>query len=116
MVDWNGWSKMTNASDIYTLYLKPHHLPAEGQQVTITGATADDLHPRVGETKKGIVLTFKGAKRKLILNQGNANRLVDIGGDDISGWVGLVILLKPEPLNKSKNTIRIYPANGTSGA
>lgn len=106
-------NKPTKVSDVYTLYLKPWHLPSAGIDVTITSAHIADLHPRPGseETKPGIVLSFKGATRKLVLNGGNAGRMVDLGGDDPDHWMGLVIRLKPAPLTKTKQTIIIEPAS-----
>jgi hypothetical protein len=102
------------ASDIYTLYLKPRHLPATGCDVTISRATVETLHPRPTEEKPGIVLQFKGKNRRLILNQSNANKMVDLGGDDIGGWPGLVVNIKPVSYTKDKQTIVIGPAANNS--
>src|SRR5690606_29802088 len=75
---------------------KPHHLPADGsaREATIEKATIETLHPRPTETKKFVVVSFVGKVHKLILNGGNANRLVAIAGDDLTGWSGIVISLK----------------------
>jgi DNA invertase Pin-like site-specific DNA recombinase len=98
---------MTKASDIYTLYLKPAHLPTQGsREATIERAEVKTLHPRPGQEQKAIVISFKGKPHKLILNQGNANRLATIGGDNIEGWAGLVISKTRTP-NKGK---RVQPS------
>lgn len=100
---------MPKVSELYTLYLKPKHLPAEGtREATIQTATAEILHPLPGHEKKALVLSFVGRPHKLILNQGNANRMVSIGGDDFSGWAGLVIGLKRGKWG-SRETIIIEP-------
>lgn len=102
---------MSNVSDIYTLWLKPWHLPADKPvSVTITQATVETLHPRPTEEKKAIVLSFAGKNRRLILNSTNANKMTDIGGEDFTGWQGLVIQLKRAAFTKGKETIIIGPA------
>lgn len=102
---------MTNVSDIYTLWLKPWHLPpGKPVNVTIERAEVRTIHPRPTEEKKAIILTFAGKNRKLILNDGNANKMADIGGEDWTGWQGLVIQLKRASYTKDKETIHILPA------
>lgn len=109
---------MSNVSDIYDLWLKAHHLPLDKVvNVTIAKAEVRTLHPRPTEEKKAIILTFAGKNRKLILNDGNANKMSDIGGEDYTGWAGLVISIKRQAYTKDKETILISPAptngNGT---
>ena len=99
---------MTKVSDLHTLWLKPHHLPEQGTNVTIEQVTIEQLHPRPGQTRQGIVLRFKGKSRRLIVNAGNANRLADIAGEETDGWPGHVIRLTPS-LWGSKPTILIEP-------
>ena len=102
-------------SDIYTLYLKPKHLPEEGsKETTIERATVETLHPRPGQEIKAIVLSFVGKHHKLILNQGNANRLASIAGLDTEAWEGIVISLKRGKWG-SKATIIIEPATNGNG-
>src|SRR5688572_22594625 len=86
---------MAKASDIYTLYLKPAHLPTQGaREATIERAEVKEIHPRPGQKKTVIILSFVGKVHKLILNQGNANRLAIIAGDDLEGWPGIVVSLR----------------------
>ncbi len=101
---------MTKVSDYYVLYLKAHHLPADGskREATIAGAEAATIHPRPGQTKKVILLSFVGRPHKLILTQGNANRMVAIAGDDLSGWPGVVIGLRRDTWG-DKPTVVIEP-------
>jgi hypothetical protein len=101
---------MTKASDYYVLYLKPHHLPTDGsrREATIESAKVVTLHPRPGQEQRAILVSFVGKVHKLILNQGNANRLVAIAGDDLEGWPGVVIGLKRATYGP-KETILIEP-------
>jgi len=101
------------ASDIYTLYLKPKHLPQDGtsKQTTIEKAEIRTLHPRPGQEIRAIVLSFEGKPHKLILNQGNANRMVSIGGDETESWAGMVVGLKRGKWG-SKDTVIVESVNG----
>lgn len=102
------------ASDIYTLYLKPAHLPADGsrREATIESATVATLHPRPGQEQRAILLSFVGKAHKLILNQSNANRLATIGGDDCDGWAGLVIGLRRDRYGQKETVIIEAATNG----
>jgi hypothetical protein len=104
-------------SDIYTLYLKPVHLPPDGCNVTITAAEVRELHPRPGteEIEHKLILSFKSATRKLIVNQTQANRLVDLLGEDYTAWVGKVVHLSANRLNKNQQTILVGPARNGKG-
>lgn len=102
---------MPNVSDLYDLWLKAHHLPIDKPcNVTIEKAEVKTLHPRPTETEQKIVLSFAGKSRRLILNDGNANRMVDIGGEDYTAWQGLVIQIRRTRFTKDKETIIISPA------
>jgi hypothetical protein len=105
---------MTKVSDIYTLYLKPQHLPQDGsqRQATIEKAEVKTLRPRPTEEKRFIVVSFVGKPHKLILNQGNANRMATIAGDDLSGWPGIVISLSRATWGPKETIIISEPKNG----
>ncbi len=105
---------MPKASDYYTLFLKAHHLPADGsqRQATIERAEVKELHPRPTEKKRLIVVSFVGKVHKLILNQGNANRLATLGGDDCDGWAGLVIGLRRDKYGQKETVVIEAPTNG----
>jgi hypothetical protein len=106
---------MTKVSELYTLYLKPAHLPQDGsrREATIEKAEVATLHPRPGQESKAILISFVGKAHKLILNQSNANRMYNIGGDDTDAWAGLVIGLRRDRYGQ-KETIVIEP--GPNGA
>lgn len=102
---------MPNVSDLYDLWLKAAHLPADKLvSVTIERAEVKTVHPRPTEERRVIVLSFVGKNRRLILNSTNASKMADIGGEDYSGWAGLVVQLKRQQYTKDKETIIISPA------
>jgi hypothetical protein len=105
---------MPKASDYYTLYLRPAHLPADGsrREATIEKATVATLHPRPGQEQRAILLSFVDKAHKLILNQSNANRLATLGGDDIDGWAGLVIGLRRDKYGQKETVIVEAATNG----
>lgn len=107
---------MSNVSEVYDLWLKAAHLPADkAVNVTIEKAAVRVLHPRPTEEKPAIVLSFVGKSRRLILNSTNANAMATIGGEDTDGWAGLVISLKRQKYNAKLETIIIGPALTTNG-
>lgn len=107
---------MSNVSDIYNLWLKPWHLPPDKPvNVTIQEAEVRTLHPRPTEEKRALILSFVGKNRRLILNDGNANKLADLGGEDYNAWAGLVISLKRQQYTKDKATIIVGPATNGNG-
>lgn len=104
------------ASDLYTLYLKPAHLPTDGspRQATIESAALATLHPRPGQEQRAILVSFVGKAHKLILNQSNANRLVAIAGDDCDGWAGIVVNLRRDRYG-AKETVVVEAATNGNG-
>lgn len=102
------------ASEVYTLYLKAHHLPQDGspRQATIESAAVATLHPRPGQEQRAILVSFKGRPHKLILNQSNANRLVAIAGDDLEGWPGIVVNLRRDKYGQKETVIVSEATNG----
>ncbi len=106
---------MPRIGNLYKLWLKAHHLPPEGAEVTISRATVETLNPKPGQTEKKVVLAFKGRNRRLVLNDGNANRMLDIAGsDNTDDWTGLVVRLRPADYTTKKRTI-ILEAAGQPG-
>lgn len=101
---------MGKVSDIYKLYLKPHHLRGQSREATIAGATVETLHPQPGIEEQAIVICFEGKPHRLILNQTNAMRMYDLAGDVIEKWAGLRLVLRPAKWGK-KDTIVIEPGN-----
>lgn len=108
---------MSNVSDIYTLWLKPWHLPVgKSVSVTIQKVETRIIHPRPTEERAALILSFAGRNRKLILNDGNANKMSDIGGEDWTAWQGLVVQLKRVQFTKDKETIHVLPDTTPKGS
>lgn len=103
-----------NAADFTTLWLKAPDIPEKGAVATIERVEARKLHPRPGQEETRLVLSFRGKVKKLILTDGNINRLVRLGGEDTDGWIGLVVRLKPATYGQ-KQTIVIEPAPTAGG-
>lgn len=104
----------TPIGELYNFYLKPGHLPSGGCNVIIAGVEVKELHPRPTETEQKLVLSFKNATRKMIVNQTQAARLVDLFGEDYTTWVGQTVHLSAVAFTKSQQTILVGPArNGT---
>lgn len=89
-------TQVTKVSDIWPLYLKGRHLPADGsaREATISKAEVEKLHPRANLEQFAIVVSFVGKVHKLILNGSTARALVDIAGDDFSKWGGITVNLR----------------------
>lgn len=108
---------MASVSDLYTLWLKPWHLPpGKLVSVTIEKVEVRTIHPRPTEEKAALILSFVGKNRRLILNDGNANKMADIGGEDYTAWKGLVIQLQRASYTANKETIYILPPDGNTPA
>lgn len=107
---------MPSVSDLYDLWLKPIHLPADkAVSVTIQQVEVKELHPRPTQTEKKLVVSFVGKNRRLILNDSNANRMATIGGEDYTAWSGLAVQLKRQKYTADKETIIIMPAPTANG-
>ena len=101
-------------SKLYNLWLKARHLPSDGCQVEIESVAQEELFARPGAPGKiHLVLSFKNASRRLILNGGNANRLADVS-DDTDDWPGVVVSLTPSKW-AGKDTIILSPVVNGNG-
>jgi hypothetical protein len=108
---------MPSVADLYSLYLRAEHLPPDKViPVVIERCSLEELHPKPGQTAKRLVLAFKGKSRRLVVNNSNAGRLADIGGEDYTAWPGLVIGLKRVKYTKDQDTIVIVAAPTNGGA
>lgn len=59
---------------------------------------------------KRVVLSFTGAKKKLILNKTGANNLVAAYGDDLANWPGKEVILSPGAANNGQAMILVQGA------
>ena len=85
----------------------------KGERKTVTIASVDDhVFPgrNGGPSESKTVLTFEGARKKLVLNTTRGKRLISLfGGDDV-GWIGKRITLSAQPSFNGVLTVVIDPA------
>lgn len=107
--------QVMSIDDVYgstSKFLKAADLQGGKPVVEIEDA---DVHENTynGETKKQIVLTFKGKEKVLGLNKTNARRISQlIGSEDWSEWIGWRIRLFVDQTDldgKVVDCIRIFP-------
>lgn len=101
---------MAKVSQVYASpWLRAEDLQGKTVKVTISAATVEKLPQSDGTQAEKIVVSFLGAKRKLILNKTQAAALVTIAGDETADWPGAMVFLAPQPTNNGKLTIAILP-------
>lgn len=62
--------------------------------VEIAGVEGGELHrPGTGKTDRRPIVSFKGAKKKLVLNATNGKAVESMYGSQVEGWVGKKIAL-----------------------
>lgn len=102
---------MAKVSEVYASpWLRAEDLQGKTVKVTVSAAALETLPQADGSQAQKIVVSFLGAKRKLILNKTQAAALVTIAGDETAGWPGAVVYLAPQPTNNGKLTIAILPS------
>lgn len=101
---------MAKVSQVYASpWLRAEDLQGKTVKVTISTAAVETLPQADGSQAEKIVVSFLGAKRKLILNKTQASALVAIAGDETADWPGAMVYLAPQPTNNGKLSIAILP-------
>lgn len=103
-------------NDIYgnnSQWLKAEDLQGAKPVVTIESAEVKE-NTYNGETKKQIVLQFRGKEKQLGLNFTNASRIVELlGTEDYNQWIGASIKLYTDKTTladgRTVPCIRIFP-------
>jgi len=93
-------------------YVGAWDLEGGEKTVVIDRIAVEDLKSVDGQTKKKPVVSFRGAKRRLILNKVNAQTIADLYGPDVDKWVGKPITLIATTTNafgKTVECIRVKP-------
>lgn len=66
--------------------------------VTIKAVGLEDLQlPGTSATEKKLVMSFEGAKKKLVVNKTNAQRIAKLYGGQTEDWIGKQITLYFDP-------------------
>ncbi|MBN1994465.1 MAG: hypothetical protein JW953_17335 [Anaerolineae bacterium] len=105
--------KVSQIAGYQSPYLKNSDLPSPAQAV-VMGVTLETLfNPSSNKREERLLLTFKGKRKKLILNKTQAARMVEMFGDETGDWVGQVVRLVPIT-DRGKPSIKVErpPANG----
>jgi len=77
-------------------YLKAEDILGKQVTVTISGCAQEEM-PQSREQKP--VLSFANARKRLILNVTNANRIAELHGNETAGWTGQQITLYTEKVD-----------------
>ena len=103
-------------------YLCAADLRGKDATVVIEKVFADDL-PLEGksETKRGVILRFKGKQKALVANKTNLKTIAELHGPYTSDWLGKAITLFPTTTRFGRSTvecIRVRPKvkNGAAPA
>ena len=89
-------------------YVSAPDLRGQAIDVVMGNVTMEDVDGR-GEMKP--LLQFQGKEKGLVLNKTNANRIVDLYGDDTAAWFGKTICLYPSETEFQGKTVPCVRVN-----
>lgn len=99
------------ASDLFkSQYLAAEDLPPNAVTVLIQKVDVEELREPSGKLRPKLILSFKGAKKRMVLNKTNAMFLAQHAGDETGGWVGWKVVLTTQKVmfeGKLTNAIRL---------
>lgn len=99
---------MAKVSEIYeSAWLKAEDLKGKAYTMRIQETAVSEFKNQDGTKERKIVISFAGAKKKLICNKGQASTLVKLFGDDTDHWNGKEVVLSAIPTNNGKEGIAI---------
>ena len=73
-----------------------------GRTVTVVIETVEEVtvpEPRTGRVQRKVAVSFKGAKKRLLLNATNARALAKLFGTETDAWTGKGVMLRAENIN-----------------
>lgn len=109
-----------NVTEIFpSRWVEPDDLGSKRVTVEITGATMEEVFNRQTNTKeKKLALSFKGARKLMLLNKTQAFKIAEImGSPDTDNWRGHSIVLRAGVAPNKKPTIIVEaPAVATPAA
>ena len=100
-------------SRVSELYPSKWLSPADIQRpvmVTILSVDIEELRQADGSRANKLVLTFRNAHKRMVLNQTQAKRLADLLGDEFGGWPEARVKLAPSRASNGKDTIAVLEA------
>ncbi len=97
------------------VWLRAEDLGGRPHVVTIARVDLEDIRQASGEKKTAAVLTFEGAKRRMIANKTQCSALASVcGSGRFSDWVGHDVVLEPATAPNGRPTIAIRAAGRAS--
>lgn len=109
-------TKLSDLTAYQSPWLKPEDLKNKAITVRIFEVKLEDIRQQNGDKETKIVLSFIGAKKRLILNKSQAIALANISKTEaFAAWRGLSIMLQPGLAQNKKPTIGIFPAPPKTG-
>jgi hypothetical protein len=76
-------------------YVGAHDLKGKDATLAIDSVSVAELTMEGGKKENKPVVTFKGAKKKLVLNKTNAKTIAALYGTDTNAWIGQPVTLYP---------------------
>ena len=97
-------------------WLRADDLAGKAHVVTIRRADVETLRQYDGTTAPRAVLTFEGARMRLILNKTQCKALAEVTGSErFSDWAGHKVRLAPATAHNGKPTIQIKGVEDGNG-
>ena len=89
-------------------WLKAEDLLGKTRELKIASAAIEELHQSDGTKQNKVVVSFVGAKKKLILNKSQHSAICTVAGsDETDVWIGAKVLLSPGMASNGKGTINV---------
>lgn len=109
-------TKLSDLTAYQSPWLKPEDLKNKPAIVRIAEVNLEDIRQQNGDKETKIILSFIGARKRLILNKSQAIALANISQTEtFAAWRGLSIMLQPGIAQNKKPTIGIFPAPPKTG-
>lgn len=105
---------MSSIDDIYAGdNLRADDIQGREPTVTIASVEPREFKGNDGKLQRKLVISFRGAQKKLVCNRTNAQRIAYLHGKDYNAWIGKPITLFVDPFvqfgNEIKPAIRVKP-------
>ena len=112
-------TKLSQLDAYASPWLKAADLQGRAHRLTVKSATVEEVRQQDGSKELKIIVTFNGAKKRLIANKTQAMTLADAAHTEEFGrWAGVAVILEPTRARNGKDTIniRIFPTTNGNGA
>ncbi len=86
-------------------WLRASDLGEKDVSVIIEKIVSEELQMEGGKKERRCILSFKGAKKRFVLNITNAKTIARIYGRDTAAWIGQKIILFPTETKFGSETV-----------